>query len=108
MTESNETTNLASTTSTRLLLHARNASAVATTKEPLFLSDPGVPRRRRPSDVARLITAAAAFVLLGWAASSNPPLDARVLDFFSDLPDWIRTLSWVAFSGAGLTALLLL
>ncbi len=87
---------------------SHNVSAVAVTKAPLLLSDPGVPRRRRPSDVARLVTAAAAFVLLGWAASNNPPLDARVLELFSDLPDWIRTLSWVAYSGAGIIALLLI
>ena len=89
-------------------LASRQLSAEAFIKTPLFLSDPGMPRRRRPSDVARLILSAAAFVLFGWAASNNAPLDVRVLELFSDLPDWIRAISWIAYSGSGIMALSLI
>ena len=108
MRKANNETGDISAASERSFLASGQVSAQALTKAPLFLSDPGVPRRRRPSDIARLISAAASFVLLGWAASNNPPLDARVLEFFSDLPDWIRTISWIAYSGAGIVALLLI
>ena len=108
MTESNEATNLEATTSSaRSLLPAQDIRTVAFARVPLFPSDRVAPRRRRPSDMARLIVTASAFVLLGWVASNDPPLDARILELFSDLPGWIRTMSWVAFSGSGIVALLL-
>ena len=52
------------------------------------------------------VVAASAFLLLGWAASNDPPLDVRILELFSDLSGWIHTLSWIAFSGSGSVALL--
>ncbi len=108
MTESNEATSLQATTpSARSLLNTQDARTVASARVPLFPSDRLAPRRRRPSDMARLIVTASAFVLLGWAASNDPPLDMRILELFSDIPGWIRTLSWVAFSGSGIIAVLL-
>lgn len=109
MTESNETTSLQATSSSaRSLLHAQSARTSAFIRVPLFPSDRVAPRRRRPSDIARLIVTASAFVLLGWVASNDPPLDVRILELFSDLPGWIRTLAWVAFSGSGIVAVLLI
>lgn len=90
--------------SARSLLVARS-SVVA--RVPLFPSDRMAPRRRRPSDIARLVVAALAFFLLGWAASNDPPIDVRVIEFFADVPGWIRTLSWGALSGSGIVALLI-
>ena len=107
MTKSTETNSQQATTSARSLLHTKDARAQRLDKVPLFPSDRVVPRRRRPSDIARLIVTASAFVLLGWVASNDPPLDMRILEFFSDLPGWMRTLSWVAFSGAAIVVLLL-
>jgi uncharacterized membrane protein YbhN (UPF0104 family)/tRNA A-37 threonylcarbamoyl transferase component Bud32 len=107
MTEPNETTSQQLAASARSLLTARDARDNSHPRTPLFTSDHVAPRRRRPSDIARLASAAAAFVLLGWAASNEPPLDVRVLELFSDLPGWIRTLSWVAYSGAGIVAVVL-
>lgn len=107
MNESTESSSPLQAASAGSLLNAHGAAPAAFARVSLFPSDSAVPRRRRPSDIARLIVSAAAFVLLGWAASNEPPVDIRLLALFSDLPGWIRTLSWVAFSGAGMVALIL-
>ena len=70
----------------------------------LFASSPTAPRRRRASDVIRLVVATAAFGLLGWAASNAPPIDARVTGFFAELPNWLSTLGWIGYSLAGVVA----
>ena len=75
---------------------------------PLFSSDPGVPRRRRAADAVRLILHGTAFVLLGWVASGEPEIDARLIELVADLPSWLRTLAWVAYSASALLAVLLL
>ncbi len=72
---------------------------------PFFVSDRVAPRRRRPSDVGRLCFGLASFGLFGWASWNNPPLDLRVLEFFGDLPNWIRTVAWFGFSMSSLVAL---
>ncbi len=75
------------------------------TTTPLFPSEPGVPRRRRTSDVVRLAVAGATFLLLAWAASGDPESDARVAELLAELPSWIRTLAWVGFTGSALATL---
>jgi uncharacterized membrane protein YbhN (UPF0104 family)/tRNA A-37 threonylcarbamoyl transferase component Bud32 len=71
----------------------------------LFAWDAGAPLHRRPVDFGRLAVATVAFVLLGWAAASEPPIDARIASLFSNVPDWVRTLAWALYSGAALAAL---
>lgn len=88
----------------RSLLSMVSQRSAAATSSPLFVSDRIAPRRRRPSDLGRLCLAMAVFGLLGWASSSEPPLEQRVLTFFGDLPDWIRTLAWFGFTASGLVA----
>lgn len=73
---------------------------------PLFISDRIAPRRRRPSDIARLCAAIVTFGLLGWASSSGAPIDSRVAGFLGDLPDWLRTVAWFGFTVSGLVALI--
>jgi uncharacterized membrane protein YbhN (UPF0104 family)/tRNA A-37 threonylcarbamoyl transferase component Bud32 len=107
MTESDDSLSKRRVSSARSLLDTQVARASAVSRAPLFPSERVAPRRRRPSDVARLIVTALAFVLLGWASSNDPPVDIRVAELFADLPGWIRTLSWVAYSGAGMIAVLL-
>jgi uncharacterized membrane protein YbhN (UPF0104 family)/tRNA A-37 threonylcarbamoyl transferase component Bud32 len=74
----------------------------------LFPPQGKVPRRRRPADAARLLVASAVFVLLGWAASSEPEVDARAAEFLADLPSWVRTFAWVGYTGSAIAALVLL
>ncbi|HUV18859.1 MAG TPA: lysylphosphatidylglycerol synthase transmembrane domain-containing protein [Ilumatobacteraceae bacterium] len=71
----------------------------------LFATDAGAPRRRRAPDVWRFVVAGVLLLLLGWAARDETPIDARVVEFFGSTPGWIRTLSWIAYSGAALAAL---
>lgn len=63
----------------------------------MFVSDRGVPRRRRPSDIGRAIVAAGACALLGWASANESALDVRLLTLFAGSPEWLRTLAWTAF-----------
>ena len=72
---------------------------------PFFVSDRVAPRRRRSSDVGRLLLATLSFVLLGWAASNESDLDTRVFESLENLPGWVRSLAWFGYSAAGLTAL---
>ncbi|MFV1990201.1 MAG: lysylphosphatidylglycerol synthase domain-containing protein, partial [Acidimicrobiales bacterium] len=74
----------------------------------LFSSDESAPRRRRPSDVATFATMAVIFTLLGWAASAGAPIDARTTAFLIGLPDWLRTLAWIGFTGSSLAAFALI
>ncbi|MFK8023792.1 MAG: YbhN family protein [Ilumatobacter sp.] len=76
----------------------------STTRTPLFVTDRVAPRRRRPSDAARLVVSTVGFVLVGWASSGDPPLDRRVIEFFDEMPDWIRTIAWFGFAASGLVA----
>ena len=94
--------------SARALLNVATTLVGTQERIPLFPSEPEVPRRRRPYDVARLFLTGAGFILLGWWASSEPDLDARVAILFSGIPDWIRTLAWVAYTGSALGALALI
>ena len=71
---------------------------------PLFSSLRSAPRRRRPTDVVRLVIAATTFVLLVWGASHAPPIDERVALLFVGSRGWLRTLAWAGFSFAGMTA----
>ena len=71
----------------------------------LFATDAGAPRRRRAPDVWRFMVAGVLLLLFGWAARDETPIDARVVEFFGSTPGWIRTLSWIAYSGAALAAL---
>ena len=75
------------------------------TRDRLFAWDEAVPLRRRPADVLRLVVAGVGFALLGWAASTDPPIDQRVAELFADLPDWLRFLAWIGYSGSSLVAL---
>ncbi len=86
---------------------ARADEGMSGAAAPLFPSEPGVPRRRRTSDVVRLVVAGAAFVLLGWAASGDPESDARIVELLSELPSWLRTLAWVGFTGSTVAAVAL-
>ncbi len=52
-----------------------------------------------------MVLATVAFALLGWAASSDPPLDRRVLELFADLPGWLHAVSWTAYTGSALAAI---
>lgn len=71
----------------------------------LFAVDPGAPLRRRAVDVWRFLITLALFLLLGWAASNEPPVDLEVAEFFDSTPGWIRSLGWMAYSGAALASL---
>ena len=71
---------------------------------PFFVSDRVAPRRRRSSDVGRLLLATLAFGLLGWVASTGSDLDHRIVDAFRDLPGWMRSLAWFGYSAGGITA----
>ena len=71
----------------------------------LFAADAGAPLRRRPADVWRFLVAGTIYVLLGWAASSRPPLDERTLELFDSVPDWLRVIGWIGYTGAGLAAI---
>ncbi len=73
----------------------------------LFPSEPGIPRRRRLSDVVRLILAACLFILLGWVAAGGPETDTLLAELPAELPSWIRSLAWVGFAGSALGALAL-
>ena len=84
------------------------ASEVPSVSSYLFAADAGAPRRRRAPDVWRFLVTGALFALLGWAARDETPIDARIVEFFDSTPGWIRTLSWIAYTGAGLAALGLL
>lgn len=55
-----------------------------------------------------MLVAGTVFALLGWAAWREPPLDERILALFADVPAWIRSVSWVAYSLSALSALGLL
>ena len=53
---------------------------------PFFVSDRIAPRRRRSSDIGRLLFATLAFALFGWAAANESDFDLRVLEALQDLP----------------------
>ena len=74
----------------------------------LFATDAGAPRRRRAPDVWRFLLTGVLFLLLGWAARDQIPIDARIVELFDSTPGWIRTLGWIAYSGAAVSALGLL
>jgi uncharacterized membrane protein YbhN (UPF0104 family) len=74
---------------------------------PFFVSDRVAPRRRRSSDVGRLLLGSLAFTLLGWAASNEPDFDLRVFESLQDLPGWVRSLAWFGYSAAGVGALVI-
>ena len=59
---------------------------------PFFVSDRVAPRRRRPSDIGRLLLGTLAFTLLGWAASNESDLDLRVFESLQNLPGWVLSL----------------
>jgi len=93
--------------SARALLNVATTLVGTQERTPLFPSQPEVPRRRRPSDVARLLLTGSGFVLLGWLAAAGTDVDVRVAILFAGIPDWIRTLAWVAYTGSALGALAL-
>lgn len=74
---------------------------------PFFVSDRVAPRRRRSSDIGRLLFGTLAFALFGWAASNESDLDLRVLEALQDLPGWVRSLAWFGYSAAGVGALVI-
>ena len=74
---------------------------------PWFVSDRTAPRRRRSSDIVRLIVAAVAFGLLAWAASGDPDVDQRVFDGIGQMPGWIRSIAWFAYSASAAVALII-
>jgi len=74
---------------------------------PFFVSDRVAPRRRRSSDIGRLLLGTLAFTLLGWAASNDSDLDLRVFESLQNLPGWVRSLAWFSYSAAGVGALVI-
>ncbi|MGI9645670.1 MAG: lysylphosphatidylglycerol synthase domain-containing protein, partial [Ilumatobacteraceae bacterium] len=54
-----------------------------------------------------MLVAGAAFVLLGWAASTRPDSDVRLAEFFAGWPSWARTLAWAGYTAAAIAALAL-
>nr|NKB42452.1 hypothetical protein [Ilumatobacter sp.] len=74
---------------------------------PFFVSDRIAPRRRRSSDIGRLLFATLAFALFGWAAANESDFDLRVLEALQDLPGWVRSLAWFSYSAAGVVALVI-
>ena len=74
---------------------------------PFFVSDRVAPRRRRSSDIGRLLLGTLAFTLLGWAALNEPDLDVRVFESLQNLPGWVRSLAWFSYSAAGVGALVI-
>lgn len=77
-------------------------------RPPFFVSDKLAPRRRRASDFTRLVIAAAVFLLLGWGFKREPPIDVRVLEFFAEMPDWVRTIAWCAYTASAIAAILMI
>ena len=95
-------------TSARGLIEVGSSQRDGVARAPLFPSEQTVPRARRPSDVVRLLVMGLAFVLLAWAASGEPVVDARLSEFLADLPSWLRTLAWIGYVASAIAALLLL
>lgn len=94
--------------SARSLIEVGSSRNDGVARAPLFPSEWTVPRRRRPSDVVRLFAMGLAFVLLAWAASGEPVVDARLSEFLADLPSWLRTLAWFGYTASAIAALVLL
>jgi uncharacterized membrane protein YbhN (UPF0104 family) len=92
-------------TSTRNIPRSLNVEEVSTY---LFSADRTAPRRKRASDFIQLILTATIFGLLAWAASGDPPIDARVYNATEGLPGWLEFFGWLGYTGALLVIVIVL